>query len=470
MEITADTKIEALLQEYPFLLDFLVGKSERFKDLENPVMRQTLGQVATLRHVAAVVGLEVDTLVAEIAAEVARRAGGGTAASRQEVLKGIIRDLHRGQDVEAARARFRELVRDITPGEIAELEQRLIAEGLPESEVRQLCDVHVQVFKEALERQAVPQAGPGHPVDTFMKENRAAEQLLGDIRRLLAEVGDPPDATRFAARRDELAGLLEDLSSIHLHYLRKENHLFPLLEARGVSGPTQVMWGIHDDIRAGLKQARARVAADEVAAVSDLKDALQKIDDMIYKEEHILFPMALETLTEADWAKVREGEEEIGYAWIRPAGAAESPAAGAAAEVPAGSIRLGTGALSVEQLGLVLDRLPVDITVVDENDRVVYYSRGAERIFPRSPAIIGRTVQNCHPPQSVGVVNRILEAFRSGEKSEAEFWINRGGRFILIRYYALRAADGTYRGCLEVSQDVTSIRALEGERRLLDWD
>jgi hypothetical protein len=196
--------------------------------------------------------------------------------------------------------------------------------------------------------------------------------------------------------------------------------------------------------------------------------------DMVTKEEKILFPMCLEMFDEADWARVKKGEEEIGYAWIASAPAWSPAPQGcwpAAAGAPAGgAVPLDTGALTVEQIDLMLTALPVDISFVDETDTVVYYSATPERIFPRSPGVIGRKVQNCHPPKSVDVVERILEAFRSGERDVAEFWIETGGKFVHIRYFALRDRAGAYKGTLEVSQNVTAIRGLRGERRLLDWD
>jgi len=133
------------------------------------------------------------------------------------------------------------------------------------------------------------------------------------------------------------------------------------------------------------------------------------------------------------------------------------------------SIGLDTGALTIEQVNLMLKHLPVDVSFVDETDTVAYYSASPNRIFSRVPAVIGRKVQKCHPPESVHIVDRILDAFRRGEKSSAEFWIPLGGKFVLIRYFAMRDGQGAYRGCLEVSQDVTSIRTLEGQKRLLDW-
>lgn len=278
-----------------------------------------------------------------------------------------------------------------------------------------------------------------------------------------------------------------------------------------MTGPTKVMWAIHDDIRKELKDLRRQIeqkiqSAEQASRLAvRTGQVLQMIQDMVYKEEKILFPMSLEVLREEDWARVKRGEEEIGYAWVqpgtgwkpaveavgdlsggggyagygRPAGVGESTpepgAAAAGASVPQPRrvqtlLDLRTGRLSAEQVDLMLTHLPVDISFVDENDTVIYYSDTPDRIFPRSPGVIGRKVQNCHPPKSVHIVNRILEAFRKGERDVAEFWIEMHGRFIHIRYFAVRDDDGRYRGCLEVSQEVTAIRALKGEKRLLDWE
>jgi hypothetical protein len=278
-----------------------------------------------------------------------------------------------------------------------------------------------------------------------------------------------------------LGSLIERLSEIDIHYTRKENQLFPMLEAHHFSGPSQVMWSIHDDIRANLKQARQGIAnSDPQGTLTPLKEAIQAIRDMIYKEEHILFPASLDMLSEPEWIKVKEGEADIGFAWVVPDTGWPEDIIEAPEELPpepaevlaevAGALGLDTGRMTLEQINLMLTHLPVDLTFVDENDRVAYYSEGPERIFPRSPAIIGREVRNCHPPKSVHLVNQILDAFKSGSRDTAEFWIELGGKFIYIRYFAVRDASGYYRGCLEVSQDLTKIRKLEGQQRLLDWE
>ena len=206
---------------------------------------------------------------------------------------------------------------------------------------------------------------------------------------------------------------------------------------------------------------------------------------MMFMEEKILFPNAIKRLGERDWVRIRQGDDAIGYAWIKPGAIWDAALAWAQAkeEVKASPIvereqtspsaepmiKLNEGALPLKILDLMLRKLPLDISFVDANDRVLYYSDSPHRVFPRSPAIIGREVKNCHPPKSVATVERILEAFRKKEKDSAEFWITMGGRFILISYKAIYDDDGSYLGTMESSWDATDIRALQGERRLLDW-
>jgi DUF438 domain-containing protein len=213
---------------------------------------------------------------------------------------------------------------------------------------------------------------------------------------------------------------------------------------------------------------------------------------MIFMEEHILIPESSRRLSEREWAEIRNGEEAIGFAWIRPASMydagivmarspqfptqpkPESPSSGPLSSEKAKAaldmLGLSTGNVSKKTLDIALKTLPVDISIVDENDIVLYYSDAPHRIFPRSPAVIGRSVQNCHPQKSVDTVNKILAAFKNGEKNSARFWIEMGGKFILIEYFALRDETGVYCGTLEVSQDLTELRALSGQRRLLDWE
>jgi uncharacterized protein len=397
-------------------------------------------------------------------------------AKKKGILKDIIRDLHAGGDLATLQARFAALVGDVSGAEIGAMEQELIDEGLPESEVRRLCDLHVRVFESALDQAPAPQTVPGHPLHTLAEENKAVAVIVAETREVLERLVQASGPRERAAARARLGELVEAVGRIELHYLKKENQLFPRLEAKGISGPSKVMWAVHDDIRAHIKDLRRALDLDDTGLIVRTGQwVLQEITDMIFKEDKVLFPMVLESLDEKDWASVKRGEEEIGYAWIAPPPpwppSAAAPEARRAAPAREGAaVSLDRGLLSAEQLDLILTRLPVDLTFVDENDTVVYYSATPDRVFPRSPGIIGRKVQNCHPPKSVHVVDRILQAFRRGERDVAEFWIESQGRFIDIRYFAVRDAAGAYRGALEVTQDVTAIRALRGERRLLDWD
>lgn len=478
MNITSESKIHDLLTSYPFLEDFLAARNPRYKNLKNPLMRQTIGRVASLSQVAGIGGESVASLVEDLRHEIERHGRQGFSAFagkkyidpiKQNRLKEIIQGIHRGEDLARLKEQFAALCQGVTATEIADLEQSLMDEGMPEKEVRRLCDLHVAVFEDSLGATPVPDMPPGHPVHTFMLENRETEKIIARLSGLLRQCGDPPKHALLEVEADQFLRHLADLDKLAIHYTRKENQLFPLLEKHGVTAPSRVMWAIHDDIRGLLKTGKRQLADRQFTEMAaTLKDVLSQIGLMIYKEEHILFPMSLDILSEEDWSAVRQGEAAIGYAWIKPppamTGLRPPPA-----EAVAGLLDMETGRLGLEMINLMLTHLPVDLSLVDENDRVVYYSDNPDRIFPRSPAVIGRSVQNCHPTSSVERVDRILNAFRQGEKKTAEFWINFAGRFIHIRYFALFDRQQRYRGCLEVTQDVTAIRALEGERRLLDW-
>lgn len=389
---------------------------------------------------------------------------------RLATLRQMILDLHQGADPEAVKARFREQFSRVSAVEIAQMEQQLIADGLPPAEIRALCDVHVSIFEGAIETkdgQAIP---PGHPVHTFQYENLALQELLTLLEQVMAQLPDAEALTRAKAHA-------EQLWEIDRLYTRKENLLFPFLERHGVTGPASVMWGIQDDIRDQIKALRRALDAGDAPLAQQIFPPLaQAIRQMFLKEEQVLYPTALRMLTEAEWAAIYEQSDAIGYCLVRPVAewrpsvpAAALPKAAPTYEAApsGGPLQLDTGLLTSEQLNLLLTHLPIDITMVDENDTVLYYTEGKERIFTRMPAIIGRKVQNCHPPASVHVVQKLLDEFRQGKRDSAAFWIQMGQKFVHIRYFALRDAEGRYRGTIEVTQDIAPLRALEGERRLL---
>jgi DUF438 domain-containing protein len=494
MEINSRTKLGELLKKYPFLIDHFVGLGPEFSKLKNPIMRKAIGKMASLETVSREGNIDLEKLLEGIVKEVKKRSGDELTYSiegrvdaeeptlspeeRQDVLKEIIKGVHEGTDMEVLKTMFRQLIKNVDPSEISKMEQTLIDEGMPESEVKRLCDVHVEIFKESLETQEIPEAPPGHPVHTFMQENRAAEKIMDEIEKMLERLGDTPDETAFKDVQTGIQRQLENLAKIDTHYQRKENQLFPMLEAHDIAGPSQVMWGIHDDIRALLKKASQELSSREpTTVVKTLKELIPTTREMIYKEEHILFPMSLEQLTQKEWKKVRRGEDEIGYSWVKPEigwppdAIVEEEDVAPIDMVPGPKkIFLSEGGLTQEQVNLMLTHLPIDITFVDENDRVAYYSASQHRIFPRSPAIIGRHVQKCHPSKSVHVVEKILSEFKNGNRDKAEFWLQLEGKFIHIRYFAVRDSEGNYKGTMEVSQELSELRKLEGEQRLLDWE
>lgn len=531
MHLAPSTSIHDLVAEHPYIIDVLADFAPAFAKLKNPLLRNTLGRVATLQQAADIAGLEVNGLMLHIARGVLDHsveavtivpkgapgtgakpapqaqaspcattcgtpcdAGQPTAsaaapladAARMGTLKDLIRELHAGADPAALKARFAAAVGDISGGDIARLEQALVAEGLPEAEIKRLCSLHVDLFKGALDEAPAVSAPAGHPVRTYMDENakamELADEIIAQVDRMHRTPGDrtsPLDEMAWSFSSRYVKELLEDLGHIEVHYTRKENQLFPLLEENGIEAPPKVMWEVHDDIRGLFKAARA--AMENLAATTAAlaaRDTAEAVKDMVYKEEKVLFPMALESLTEAQWARVRHGEDEIGYAWVTPGDEWTPQAtdltglavATAASQTHAARlVQLDTGALAPNVLNQMLRSLPVDLSFVDADDRVAYYSDVPHRIFPRSAAVIGRNVRNCHPPKSVHMVEDILAKFKAGERDTAEFWIEMGGRFLHIRYFAVRDTDSTYLGCLEVSQDVTDIRALTGQRRLLEW-
>ena len=453
MEINNSTKILPLIDKYPKVYDELYKLSPKAKRFKNPIVRKTIGKKATLEMVSVILEVTLETIISTVKSAIEASAGIPPEKDRKEMLKKLLLDMHKGVDVETLKTQFKDAVGDITSYEIAQLEQQLIDEGhLDPKEITKLSDLHVELFRDSLDMKEEYETIPGHPIHTYLQENLEIANLVRQIK---------------STSKEDKIELFSKLGELITHYERKENQVFPILEKHGISGPPQVMWAVHDEIRPLLKSTQ----------LEDIELALQKIEDMIYKEEHILFPMTLEFFSESDWISVRDGEEEIGFAFGVIPGNQWEPVTSADLHKPLpeetvkadGALNLDIGKLNIEQINIMLKSLPVDLTFVNENDEVAYYSDTEDRIFPRSRAIIGRKVQKCHPPKSVDVVKDILAKFKSGEKKVAEFWIQAEGAFIMIRYFAMHDDNGKYVGTLEVSQELSKLRSLEGERRLVQW-
>lgn len=399
-------------------------------------------------------------------------------AERIRTLKRVIHGLHHGEDPEAVRERLRELVGQCDAGEIAAMEQQLMAEGVPVKEIMGMCDLHSQVVRELLVEHPHTSVDTGHPVDVFRRENAMLAEKSSALRQYLAELttAADDDADADSAVLVQCRSVFNELMDVDKHYSRKENLLFPILERHGITGPSKVMWGKDDEVREFLKALGEALAVDD-ATVGEWQlvvetvaaKALDALEEMIQKEEKILLPMSLQTLNDSEWGEIWTQSPEIGWCLVDPEGDYRPP--GVANAKPAeGALVFPTGSLNLAQLEAIFRHMPVDLTFIDANDRVRFFTEGGDRVFVRPKAVIGRKVQHCHPPASVHIVDQIIDDFRSGRQTVAEFWIELGGRFIHIRYFAVRDDQGNYCGTLEVTQDLTRERALEGERRLLQYD
>jgi DUF438 domain-containing protein len=396
---------------------------------------------------------------------------------RQKVLKELIMELHDGKSVDQVKERFAKLIEGVTASEISEMEQNLIMEGMPVEEVQRLCDVHAEVFKGSIEDIHKPVESsemPGHPIHTLKIENKRIKRLIEeDIKPLLQRLESTGDKSELPS----LSGMLERLWQIDKHYSRKENLLFPYLEKYGITAPPKVMWGVDDEIRNGIKEIK-RLLEDDSVPVEDLvqkaRDTINKALEMIFKEENILIPMAADTLTEDEWLSIARESGEIGYTLIDPPPEWVPERTGAASDLqkpaealPKGNIKFETGILTQQELEYMFSTMPVDITFIDKDDTVKFFSNNADRIFARTKAVIGRTVQNCHPPASVQIVNKMLEDFKSGKKDHEDFWIKMGDLYVYIRYFAIRDNKGEYLGTMEVTQNIKPIQEIQGEKRLM---
>lgn len=399
---------------------------------------------------------------------------------RIDELKKLILDLHKGIDVETTREKLKQSMGSIPYGEVVQAEEELIAEGLDREDVLQFCDLHSEALKGALDTSHAKKIPEGHPVDIFIKENREIEKVIDRLKHIFVEASirnenDSADDLLLKVRSE-----FNSLMDIEKHYLRKENLVFPFLEKYNITGPPMVMWGKHDETRSFLKSSFALFDEAKNIDVKSFLDfvelifnaTIKSIEEMIYKEEQILFPMCMDTLTEIDWYEILTQSEDIGYCLYYPE-TKWKPTFVEKEEITFDTserIRFETGSFTKEELEAVLNTLPVDITFVDKDDKVKYFSNGRSRIFARPKAVLGRQVQFCHPPSSVHIVNQIVEDFKSGRQDAAKFWINMHGKFIHIAYYAVRNSNNEYLGTLEVSQELDEYRNLTGERRILQYD
>ncbi|MBM7613763.1 PAS domain-containing protein [Alkaliphilus hydrothermalis] len=384
--------------------------------------------------------------------------------------------------LENAKKEMRESFNEVTPQEFAICEQYLQQYGISDDELAERMEEILEIFDGILVSNKL-ELPEGHPIRTYLDEVVAIRKVLSEMKVLKEK----------KLIKNQWAELYDKLENINIHFARKQNQLYPALEAKGFDKPSKVMWTLENNIRNIIKQAKGYMEADEDQQFLSIQgEVIEMVEDMMVKEEEILYPTSMDLLTDEDFVEMRKGDDEIGYCLI------EQPQSygNNIDKIPTDSsdkellkdlalvlekhgvlnstsndevLDVSQGKLTLEQINLIFKHLQVDLSYVDENEIVKFYSDTKHRVFPRSAGVIGRKVQNCHPRESVGTVEEIIRAFRNGEQDEAEFWLEIGGKFIYIIYNAVRDEGGNFRGVLEMMQDVTRIRSLEGSQRLLSW-
>ncbi len=395
---------------------------------------------------------------------------------RKKKLKAAVEKLHSGAEVKDVKEEFKEILRDASPLEISKIEEELIEEGIPREKIQSLCDVHLELFKDTLQEpnEDLPDTHPIHILMTEHKIILSAAIGLAELVQVCSEnYKEPPTS-------DIVRGIMESVEVLRNsanHYQREENVLFPRLEAYGIVQPPAIMWSEHDIVRSlektifdtienGPRFDQKTLEQLRLSAIS----LSETLSSHFFKENNILFQTSLKLFTEDEWNAARSDFDEIGYGIYTPVSVLglEVTEKGTGGKEMDGMIQFESGSMNKDTLEAVLNALPIDITFVNANDNVQYFSLSPERIFVRSKSIVGREVRKCHPQKSVDKVEQILTDFKEGKRDKAEFWINLGGKLIYIRYFPVRNSEGEYLGCLEVTQDITEIQKIQGEKRLLD--
>lgn len=388
----------------------------------------------------------------------------------KRIIKEIIEELKRGKTPNEVKEKFKEALAKVDRGDISVIEDSLVKEGVPLEDIEKLCDVHLAVSAEMPPEKTI--VGPGHPIFILIEEHKYVRDLVDEISRMIPSLENLEDSKDTMNRLRKLIG---DLKEYNKHKIREENALFPVIEKHGVTKPPSVMWSEHDQQRDLIKRISNLVSQEitEPQDIDELKSMLKSLSGLInshfYKEENILFPTAFKLIDSEEWVRIKESMDELGYCSFTPSHAiGEGGRKISTTEIRGTDILLETGTLSIKQLEGIMNSLPIDITFVDDHDTVRYFNQAPDRIFPRTKAIIGRKVQKCHPEKSVSIVERILNDFRNGSRDSAKFWIRMGQKYVYIQYIAVRDKNNEYLGCLEVTQDIAPIKAIEGEKRLLD--
>ena len=458
-KINLDLPVANLVEEYPELKNILTDLG--FTEIVNPTALSTVGKVVTLKKGSLIKNIDLGKIVKKLEDEGFEVLNSGINSNeeenileenlsenkenskedRLELLKSYIQRLSQGQDLEEVREDFVKNFKDVSSKEIMEAEQSLILGGVPLEKVQKLCDIHSALFHD---QDIIDQSGkdlekvPGHPLNILSLENKEIKNLVENIKN----------------SQDKLPEI-KKLLAINSHYSKKAGLIYPLLKTKyKINGPSDVMWGVDDEIRKSLSQIVKSKSYDE----KDLEQVLNRVEEMIYKEENILFPILKDHFTEDEWNKIYADLNEYGLDLL--------------GDIPiwkdyiekekiknenSASLNFETGSLTAKEAIQIFRTIDAELTFIDKDDIVRYYSEGENKIFPRPKSCLGRDVTSCHPPKVVPIVKNLLEDFKNKKRDRLVVCRKIKGRDILVKYLAIYD-NGNYIGTLETVEDISEYK------------
>ena len=465
-QIDLNKSVYDLVQEYPEIKSIL--QTLGFKEITNPMALEVMGKMMTIPKGAKVKNISLDDVIkafqdngftiidqsSETSHEIIENP-----QSRSELLKSYIQRLNQGEDLESVRKDFVKNFENVSVHEIIDVEQGMINDGTDVEEVQKLCDLHSALFhgkteqeiylEEEKELNAVDE---GHPVEYFQKENQALEVKLNELEKALKE-----------SRIDEIKALINELKKVKILYGKKEEIIMPILYRYGVTGPSDVMWGVDDEIKAEYSSVAKEI--DETNFITDKKrieDVIARTKEMIYKEENILYPLALQNLTTQEWVDVYADLPEMGNCFIDEApiweyGEQQLKLRTKSKSANNGIIELNGGKLTIHELEAIFKLLPIDITFIDDNEINQFFANEG-KVFSRPMSALGRKVYECHPPRIVPIVESMIKEFKAGTKDHMEVWTPNPENPIRVLYYPVRDEEGKYLGTVELVQQFKDIK------------
>ena len=452
-----------LVTEYPELVDIMASLG--FSEITKKVVLNSVGKLMTIPKGAKMKNIPMTKIVATFVEngfeiegeEPLTRYEEETAQAiqteeipenRKEQLKSYLRRLGDGEDLETVRADFAKNFATVEASEIMSAEQELLKEGTPLAEVQQLCDVHSALFHGATTEEMIADAEnntqmatlstvKGHPLYTFVKENEALSALI----------------TQFKAEKSK--DVLSEIRGLSIHYAKKGDLLYPHLKVKyDISGPSNVMWTVDDEIRDELSKL-VQANTHDAGWNERLETILKRAEEMIYKEQNILLPICATNFTEEEWIRIYYDSKDYAPCF----GVSNEVWETAEANPPQKTmdfnheIVMPGGHLTLEQLTALLNTIPLEITVVDANNMNCFFNEGS-KVFKRPNMAIDRDVFSCHPPKVEVIVKSIIEEFREGVRDSVPIWMEKEGKTMLVTYMALRDQNKNYLGTVELVQDM----------------